>query len=574
MTDQEHPNSEYRVVPVARNSRDIYGPEGATWKLLRKSAAPTDAKPTDPSQPEVSTNQGVAVGIRRPLIDKMAARDLRDFNTTQSACIDAKASATVGLGHRDESIHEILDPLCQFSWQDTLDALADDYWETGECFLECVLDPTDPTLVTGLFHVESAQCAIEVESENNSQLYHYVVTGETHAGMTTVMAKWGDLEALKARFGVPSGASTAAQPAGGQGGPPQDTNSVNANDAQANRRSSISGNIVNSVIIHIRQGRNRSRWYGFPDYMSAVPSIELVQCMTQHEFDFYFNRGVPEFLAFFIGRNMGTEAWKKIENMFKAGQGLGKSHKTAAVHIPGTPDENKVQIEKLAMEDSGQNGFSDKSTTLAMLITTAHGVPPMLANVALPAKIGAVNEGPNALLLIQKRKIGPAQRNFSTMLARTLGSGLVKFNQPDGAPKSLTAEQFLGPKKAPAPPAPPAPPAAQPGTPGVSALLKSAVTASQDAAGATFPKPDPQLAASAGAPGGGGSGLGPVDENGMPVHVQSGNGFKTILDGLTLGAANTMASMKEPMAGSGRNPADGLLTSAQDRKPGDPKAQP
>ena len=30
------------------------------------------------------------------------------------------------------------------------------------------------------------------------------------------------------------------------------------------------------------------------------------------------------------------------------------------------------------------------------------------------------------------------------MFARTLGSEGVKFNQPDGAAKSLTAEQFLG----------------------------------------------------------------------------------------------------------------------------------
>jgi hypothetical protein len=56
----------------------------------------------------------------------------------------------------------------------------------------------------------------------------------------------------------------------------------------------------------------------------------------------------------------------------------------------------------------------------------------------------------------------------------------------------------------------------------------------------------------------------------MPIHAQTGNGFKTILDGMTLGAMNTIASMREPLAGSGRNPADGLLSGASDRAPTDP----
>lgn len=493
-----------KLISVERRTLDIHGAEGKLWKLLRK-AAPNDA--TDKTD---RTNQGTTVGPKVHLIDKLAARELRDFNTTHSACLDAKASSTVGLGHRDESIHETLDPLCMFSWQDTMDALADDYWETGECFLEVVYgNEGDPKEITGLFHVESAQCQIEVEEENNSENYHYVVTGETGAAETTVMAKWGDLERLKTTFGQ-------------KGDGTRDT-SGNANNAP--RRSALGGSIVNSEIIHIRQARNRSRFYGFPDYMSAVPSIELVQCMTQHEFDFYFNRGVPEFLLFLIGQNINPVTWTKIENMLKASQGLGNSHKTGGVHIPGDPVTNKVQIEKLAMEDSGQNGFSDKSLTLAMLIATAHGVPPILANILLPGKIGAANEGPNALLLFQKRKLGQAQRNFSTIFARTLGSKGITFAQPEGASKSIDAKAFLG--------------------------------------GTGKPKANPMDPQAA---------MGTTDENGMPIFAQPGNGFKTVLDGMTLGAQDTLARMKEPLATSDRNPEDGLLEGADDRKPGDRRA--
>ncbi len=511
MTKSTEPSM--KLIQATRKTRDIHGAEGTLWKILKKALQPNENK--DAEDGTDRTNQGVAVGQKAHLIDKLVARELRDFNTTHSACLDAKTSSTVGLGHRDEEIHEVLDPLCQFSWQDTMDALADDYWETGECFLEVVKgNEENPEEITGLFHLESAQVFVEVEEEDNSELFHYVVIGETSGAETTVMAKWGDLERLIERFGQ-------------KGKDAKDT-SGNANDAP--KRSALGGVVVNSEVIHIRQGRNRSRWLGFPDYMSAVPSIELVQCMTQHEFDFYFNRGVPEFLLFLIGRNINKETWQKVETMIQASQGLGNSHKTGGVQIPGTPEETKVQVEKLAMEDSGQNGFSDKSLTLAMLIATAHGVPPMLANILLPGKIGAANEGPNALMIFQKRKLGQAQRNFSTMFARTLGSKGIKFSQPDGASKTLTAEQFLG---------------------------KTGK-----------PKPNPMDPQSA---------MGTTDENGMPIFAQPGNGFKTVLDGMTLGAQDTLSRMKEPLASSDRNPEDGLLGSSSDRKPAakpKPKAKP
>jgi hypothetical protein len=272
-------------------------------------------------------------------------------------------------------------------------------------------------------------------------------------------------------------------------------------------RAGRQGQVVDSEVVHFRQPTNRSRWYGFPDYLSATPSIELVQCMTQHEFDFYFNRGVPEFLLFLKGQAISTETWTKVTEMLKSSQGLTNSHKTGAVHIPGNPENVEVQIERLAMDNAKNSDFMDKSITLAMQIATAHGVPPILANILLPGKIGAANEGPNALLLLQKRKIGPAQRHFSQVLASTLGSGL-RYN----GGSALTSKQFLD------------------------------------------PMPGKQM-----------------DENELPIFNQKGNGFQTILDGMTLGEAQTMATMKDPITGSGRNPADGTLDGASDRKPADPK---
>lgn len=499
-------------ITVERKTLDIFGGEGSRLFTILKKAVNLASDPE--TREKTETNSGISVGLKSHLIDKIAARELRDFNATHAISLDAKKAASVGLGHREQEIHETLDPLCRFSWQDTLDALAEDYWETGECFLECVYgDEDDRSIITGLHHAESAQCNIEVESENNAELYHYIVEGEAGGAQTLIMAKFGDLADLKQRFGQPDNDVTE-DPNGGElpdNGAALALTLRNANDVvqgQTRGGNTLSGDIVNSEILHIRQATNRSRYYGYPDYMSAVPSIELVQCMTQHEFDFYFNRGVPEFILFMIGKNVG-QCWEKIENLIKANQGPGNSRKSGAVNIPGAPEETKIQIEKLAMEDAHNSGFSEKSLSLDMRIATAHGMPPKLANIALPGK-GSANEDPNAMLIFQMRKLGQAQRNFSRMLACSLGHDDVKFAQPDGTPKAVAADLFLA---------------------------KNAESINAD--------------------------------TGMPQFIQPGNGFNTILDGLTLGAAQTMASMKEPMGATDRNPEAGLLGGARDRQPGD-----
>ena len=501
MTDNHKP-AEMKLISHRADTPNIHGDGSMLFTVLKK-AAKLAAEESERGQ----TNAGVAVGKKTHLIDKLTARDLRDFNATHAICIDAKVSSTVGLGHREQDIHDTLDPLTRFSWQDTLDALAEDYFETGEAFLEVVWDGPERGEVTGLHHVESAQIHVEIEEEDAANLYHYIVEGETGGADTLVMAKWGDLQDLRARFGQTDETDD-------EDGEMEGIDNTPANDvplmSDRSSASALGGSIANSEIIHFRQSTNRSRFYGYPDYMSAVPSIELVQCMTQHEFDFYFNRGVPEFLLFLLGKNIGG-CWEKIDTMLKANQGIGNSHKAQGVHIPGNPEETTVQIEKLAMEDAGNSGFSEKSGTLDMRIATAHGMPPQLANIALPGKIGAANEGPNAMLTFQMRKLGQAQKNFSRVFSCTLGAKGVKFAQPEGASKSLSKDLWVA---------------------------KNAK---------------------------------PVDDNGVPQFIQPGNGFATILDGMTLGAQNTMAGMAEPMTGSGRNPDDGLLEGARDRKPGDPK---
>lgn len=474
-------------------SKDIFGDEGKLYEVLRKAAKSRDAQ----------SSQGTQFGRRLHLIAKDRARDLRDFNVHHAACIDAKVTSSVGLGHREEKIHEVLDPLCQFSWQDTLNSMTEDLVEGADGFLEIVRgDRSNPELITGIFHVSGTHAYVEVEEQDNNVNYHYSVDGEAVRGRNVVMAKFGDLEGLKRRFGIGSGR---------RGRPSK----MQRDRAQRRRAQTLSGEITDSEIIHFRRPTPRSRWYGYPDWLAGTPSIELVQCMTQHEFDYYFNRGVPEFLLFLVGENLPPNCWTSIENVLKSNQGIGNSHKSGAFHIPADPESFQVVLEKLAL-DSQDDGaaFSNKSDTLGSQIVSIHGVPPILAGLHIPGKMGGNNEGPNALLLFQRRKLSAIQKLISSTLACTIGLEGQRLNQPSGSPATLTRADFLGENH-------------------------------QD----------------------------PFDEHDRPMHPERGNGFASILDGMNLGAVDTMSRMREPLAGSGRNPADGLLSGQDDRKATDPKSR-
>ncbi len=49
-------------------------------------------------------------------------------------------------------------------------------------------------------------------------------------------------------------------------------------------------------------------------------------------------------------------------------------------------------------------------------------MPPLLAGILIPGKLGATNELPNALLASQTLVCGQAQRNIKQILGKTLGN--------------------------------------------------------------------------------------------------------------------------------------------------------
>jgi len=429
-----------RSVTIRKPQRSLYGDmtNGGSLHeaILRKEIPPgNDGK----------SAQGANTGTRAHLYDLSMLQALKEFNEHHATCIHAKVSATVGLGFLNETekqeqqngptpspvqapqpdengdapeqpqqaivplyspakADEVLDPLTTISWHDTMMDVCENFFETGNGYLEVVRSGQE---IVGIHHLPSKDVRIVVD--DNEGNFHYAVTGEGSVGHSADrhFAVFGDKQDFIDRVSQKSVTFSGT--------------SVNANEPDSV-----------SEVIHFRKPSSKSKWYGAPDWISAVPMIELAQMLHQYKFDFFNNRGVPEFMLFVTGGKVSDKDWANIVDAMKANIGLGNSHKSVAVNIPLKDIE--IQVEKLAMETSKDEDFKMLKETIALSVVTAHKVPPLLAGIQIPGKLGATNELSQALIAFQSLVIGQAQRLFQSTLARTLAG--------DNGVKSLTGEDF------------------------------------------------------------------------------------------------------------------------------------
>ena len=357
------------------------------------------------ASPEGRSNQQHASGRKEHPFDVEALTRLQVGNAHHSACIHAKVSSTVGLGFIDDDeddddglsvVDKVLNPLCRTTWQETLADVAEDFYQVGWGYLEVVRRGGDA--ITGLHHVAPQDVRVYVD-ENYQEHYEVETAGTTGRKYFAPFGQREDvMKALALR---------------------------NADDV--------------SEIIVIRQPSSLSRWYGFPDWLAAVPSIELVQMMIQQKFDFFINRGVPEFMLFIVGQKLPKADWDNIETALRSQTGRGNSHKSLALNI--TNPDVKVQLEKLNMDAGGTSSWKEDKDSMALDIVSAHRVPPLLAGIQIPGKLGANNELPNALRAFQLLVVGPNQRVFFQTLGETLGNDpSIELTSGDFQFKTITDE--------------------------------------------------------------------------------------------------------------------------------------
>ena len=389
---------------------------------------------------EARSRQGVKVGRQDHPFELSRVANLQTVNEHHSTCIHTKVAALVGLGYKDgqeevvvdaelgtkakvfkeSKVDEVLDPLCDISWADVNNDAAEDFEQTGNGYIEAVRQgPAGP--IVGLSHLPAKDTYVYVEDSDYN--YHYEIVGEEGAVGVRRFARFGDSDAFLERGKRDNGSGL---------------------DFQVPEREVENDNGLVSEVIHFRRPTSLSRWYGFPDWIAAVPAIELGQMLMQYKYDFFVNRGVPEFMLFLLGQQLHADDWKKVEDAMKANIGIGNAFKSIALNLDNP--EVKVQLEKLALEGKSEDTFAANKEALALAVVTAHRVPPLLAGIQIPGKLGATNELPNALMAFQILVMGPRQRLWQRTLGKTLASedGVPGLTVKDFAPVKITEEINIG----------------------------------------------------------------------------------------------------------------------------------
>ena len=393
---------------------------------------------------KLPSNQGVWWGLKVPPFDIRAIKNFQSTNVQHEVCVLAKTAAICGLGFRtksdklapaapglgepltgpvagdpstpqgptsvpvataedDDPVSDALDEFCDTSFLDVLQAIVEDFVQVGNGYMEVVREPDNPVMsapgypttrgtkgeIRGLYPILAEDITIILED----QLYnkHYQIITTESAGMRW-FAQFGDIDGFKRRIGM--GTLQAI------GLPPPDPQ------------------IPISEVIHFRQPTSLNRWYGWPTWVAGCTAVELMQCVYQHNYDFFLNRGVPEFMLFIMGKMLAKQDWEKIETAMRQNIGLGNSHKSLALNLP---EDVKIELQKLALEGKNDTGFQELHDPLALDIVSAHRVPHLLAGIQIPGKLGAANELPNALMAFQVLVAGPAQATITKTLAKTFG---------------------------------------------------------------------------------------------------------------------------------------------------------
>lgn len=382
-----------RITSLSRPHAELFATASYVRQIQKAAALEGD-----------SSLQAVRLGLQEQPFDFALAGRLKNANSHHSACVEAKKQSIIGQGYvkqandsEESKVDKVLDPLTRVSWSDTLSRLGEDYVNTGNAFLEVVRrDTRRDKRITGLHHLPARHVQFYVEDVNYN--YHFEVNSDQGVAGPFRFPAFGDVKGFKRRM-------KTGRAFGG-----------------ITMQNDLDGRI--SEVIHIPQPSSLSYFYGMPDWLAAVASIELNQMVHQHQFDFHQNRGVPELLLWVLGADLEDNDWEDIEEGLKKHIGLGNQRKTMALHLPNFNRETaEIRVDKLAMEGKGDaSDFKDKSDTLALEIVSAHRVPPLLAGIQIPGKLGATNELPNALRSFQLLCVGPSQRMFETVFNKTLGN--------------------------------------------------------------------------------------------------------------------------------------------------------
>jgi PBSX family phage portal protein len=170
-------------------------------------------------------------------------------------------------------------------------------------------------------------------------------------------------------------------------------------------------------IIHYKEYSPLNTFYGVPDIISAITSLQGDQLASQYNIDYFGNKAVPRYVVTLKGAKLSSDAEDKMFRFLQTSL-KGQSHRTLYIPLPGDSDTNKVEFKMTPIENGVQEAsFKEYRLQNRDDILVAHQVP--------LSKIGGGDSGSIAAALAQDRTFKeqvsrPAQRNLEKMINRVI----------------------------------------------------------------------------------------------------------------------------------------------------------
>jgi PBSX family phage portal protein len=177
----------------------------------------------------------------------------------------------------------------------------------------------------------------------------------------------------------------------------------------ASNQNQITEDTRPNEIIHYKEYSPLNTFYGVPDIMSAISSLQGDQLASQYNIDYFANKGVPRYIITLKGAKLSPDAEDKMFRFLQTSL-RGQSHRTLYIPLPGDSDTNKVEFKMEAVENGVQEAsFKEYRKENRDDILIAHQVP--------LSKIGGGDSSAIAASIAQDRTFKeqvsrPAQRNL------------------------------------------------------------------------------------------------------------------------------------------------------------------
>ena len=148
-------------------------------------------------------------------------------------------------------------------------------------------------------------------------------------------------------------------------------------------------------VIHLKEYSPLNTFYGVPDIIAALTSLQGDQMAARYNIDYFENKAVPRYIITVKGAKLTPEAEDKLFRFFQTGL-KGQSHRTLYIPLPGDSEGSKIEFDMHPVENGVQEAsFNEYRLRNRDDILMAHQVP--------LSKLGGVDSGSIAAAMTQDR---------------------------------------------------------------------------------------------------------------------------------------------------------------------------